>query len=150
MQTFLPHPNFHDSARALDRQRLGKQRVEAWQILNILMSDDPRRAWVNHPVVKMWRGHEVALCLYGIAVCMAWCDRGYSDTLLERFQEALWSMPDLPTELSDWQKLLPPWLGDDSFHASHRAALLAKNPTWYAQFRWAEEPLIAYVWPTTA
>jgi len=29
MQTFLPYPGFADSARVLDRRRLGKQRGEA-------------------------------------------------------------------------------------------------------------------------
>ena len=29
MQTFLPFPQFVESARVLDRQRLGKQRAEA-------------------------------------------------------------------------------------------------------------------------
>ncbi|HET9348893.1 MAG TPA: pyrimidine dimer DNA glycosylase/endonuclease V, partial [Arthrobacter sp.] len=31
MQTFLPFPDFQQSAAALDRARLGKQRVEALQ-----------------------------------------------------------------------------------------------------------------------
>ena len=35
MQTFLPSPNFTESARILDNKRLGKQRVEAKQILQI-------------------------------------------------------------------------------------------------------------------
>ena len=33
MQTFLPFPDFQQSAAVLDRVRLGKQRVEALQIL---------------------------------------------------------------------------------------------------------------------
>ena len=33
MQTFMPYPDYSESARCLDRQRLGKQRVEAFQIL---------------------------------------------------------------------------------------------------------------------
>ncbi|CAM5346647.1 Cytoplasmic protein OS=Streptomyces chartreusis OX=1969 GN=CP983_00565 PE=4 SV=1 [Streptomyces chartreusis] len=31
MQTFLPHPDFRQTALLLDRRRLGKQRVEALQ-----------------------------------------------------------------------------------------------------------------------
>ena len=31
----MPYPDFQKSAKVLDRQRLGKQRVEAWQILQI-------------------------------------------------------------------------------------------------------------------
>jgi hypothetical protein len=41
----------------------------------------------------------------------------------------------------------PPWLGMPEFHASHRAALLAKKPAYYAQFGWTEEPSLEYFWP---
>ena len=36
MQTFLPYPAFDLSAQVLDRQRLGKQRVETLQVLKAL------------------------------------------------------------------------------------------------------------------
>ncbi len=36
MQTFLPYTDFKQSARCLDYKRLGKQRLEARTILNIL------------------------------------------------------------------------------------------------------------------
>ena len=36
MQTFLHEPDFARNARALDSRRLGKQRVEALQILRAL------------------------------------------------------------------------------------------------------------------
>ncbi len=34
MQTFIPEPDLYQSVRVLDRQRLGKQRVETLQIMN--------------------------------------------------------------------------------------------------------------------
>ena len=37
MQTFLPYPDFERSAKVLDNKRLGKQRVEVLQILNVLL-----------------------------------------------------------------------------------------------------------------
>lgn len=37
MQTFLPYPNFVASARVLDNKRLGKQRVENLQIMQVLL-----------------------------------------------------------------------------------------------------------------
>jgi hypothetical protein len=64
MQTFLPYPDLKKSFEVLDYRRLGKQRVEAMQILNILLSDKKSGGWVNHPAVKMWRGYEDALCVY--------------------------------------------------------------------------------------
>jgi hypothetical protein len=36
LQTFLPYPDFAASAQALDQRRLGKQRVEALQVLRAL------------------------------------------------------------------------------------------------------------------
>ena len=37
MQTFLPYRNFRKSLQSLDDKRLGKQRVETFQILNNLL-----------------------------------------------------------------------------------------------------------------
>ena len=39
MQTFLPHKDFSISASMLDNKRLGKQRVEALQIYNVLVGN---------------------------------------------------------------------------------------------------------------
>jgi hypothetical protein len=39
MQTFMTHDNYVDTAKALDNKRLGKQRVEAYQILKALRGD---------------------------------------------------------------------------------------------------------------
>lgn len=55
MQTFLPYPDFERSAAALDYRRLGKQRIEAYQILQTLQNPE-QRSWRNHPAVRMWRG----------------------------------------------------------------------------------------------
>ena len=48
---------------------------------------------------------------------------------------------------------LPPWLGDEAFHRSHRAALLRKDPTYYVPLlpgALAADPDLPYVWPTRA
>jgi hypothetical protein len=137
MQTFLPYRNFQKTAKALDRQRLGKQRVEAWQILQAITNKD--YGWQNHPAVKMWRGYEVALSEYGIDVCKEWIDRGYKDTLLERFED-FFIQQDIPVEYPDW-------LGHEIFHSKHRGTLLYKNYEWYSQFGWTETPLYEYFWP---
>jgi hypothetical protein len=36
MQTFLPYPDFRESLQVLDNKRLGKQRVEAYQIISAI------------------------------------------------------------------------------------------------------------------
>lgn len=134
MQTFLPYSNFARSAAVLDRQRLGKQRVEAKQILTALTEGG---GWANHPAVRMWRGFEPALAEYGWWICSEWIGRGYRDSLLDWFDVR-----------RDWVPALPLWLGDEAFHASHRSNLLRKLPEHYGQFGWSEPPDLPYVWPT--
>lgn len=67
MQTFLPYADFKQSAEVLDKQRLGKQRVEAYQILRALLGIT--NGWIHHPATKMWRGYERALAEYAMAMC---------------------------------------------------------------------------------
>jgi hypothetical protein len=45
MQTFLPYPDFRKSAEVLDRQRLGKQRVEGLQLINSLAGITNGKGW---------------------------------------------------------------------------------------------------------
>jgi len=131
MQTFLPHPNFAVSAMVLDRQRLGKQRLECVQILRAMKNGG---GWSKHPAVTMWRGSERALQLYHDVVVREWVARGYKNSM-ELF------CPDSAKIKLPW------WLGDDEFHSSHRAALLLKNPDYYGQFGWSETPQNCYIWP---
>lgn len=140
MQTFMPYPSLIESVQVLDTKRLGKQRVEAKQILLILSGKTT--GWKTHPAVRMWKGHEFPLTQYGIFACQEWKKRGYFDTLEKFFLDLQYSF-----RLGDFDKDLPPWFGNESFHASHRAALLAKNWKHYSQFGWKEQPCISYIWP---
>lgn len=139
MQTFLPYESFVLSAQVLDRQRLGKQRVEALQILNTLTGRST--GWSNHPAVKMWRGHERTLCVYALAVCYEWTKRGYKDTVTQKVFEIL--------DTLDQPFTTPDWLGDDGFHRSHQSNLLRKDPQYYEQFGWAVPDDLPYIWTTT-
>lgn len=136
MQTFLPFPSFEDSARSLDRLRLGKQRVEAWQVLRAI--SDPSYGWQNHPCVNMWRGHARALALYGLRVCEEWRARGYADSLAPRFAAVLGDggAPEMPA-----------WLGSHGFHASHRATLVRKDPAHYGPRFPDAEVSLPVSWP---
>jgi hypothetical protein len=132
MQTFLPYPEFDKSASVLDRKRLGKQRVEAYQIIRSITSGN---GWSHHPIVKMWTGFENALKLYSNAMITEWVRRGYRNNM-EIYN------------LTGCKITYPWWLGNDEFHASHRAALLAKNYEYYSKYGWVEEPKLRYVWFT--
>ena len=78
VQTFLPYPDFEQSARVLDPKRLGKQRVETIQVVRALTR--PTYGWANHPAVLMWKGYEEALGRYGFVCCEVWTERGFGDT----------------------------------------------------------------------
>lgn len=130
MQTFLPYPSFIQSAACLDYRRLGKQRVEARQILHTLQHGG---AWSKHPAVKMWAGYEDALMVYSNYMIIEWVSRGYKNTM---------PINDVYGFYRD-----PFWLGDEDFHASHRSNLLRKAPDYYGQFGWKESNDLPYVWP---
>lgn len=136
MQTFLPYGVFYKSAAHLDNKRLGKQRVEVKQLLNALKGVS--KGWANHPAALMWKGYESALAEYGIAVCKTWIFRGFKDSLLPGFEQYQKHGP------------LPPWLGDEKFHASHRSNLLRKDPAFYGKFNWTEPHDLPYQWPVLA
>jgi hypothetical protein len=132
MQTFLPYPDIAESVKCLDNKRLGKQRVEAKQILNVLMGKS--LGWKNHPAVLMWKGYENALISYMNFCIVVWkLDRGFKNNMI-----------NMPIQ---GDIIYPNWFGDDNFHKAHRSALLLKNYDWYKQFGWTEEPKIDYYWP---
>jgi hypothetical protein len=142
VQTFLPYASFTRSARVLDPLRLGKQRVEALQILRAVTI--PTYGWQHHPAVHMWRGYVPALTAYGLAVSAEWVRRGHPDTCAARIAEFADPLPQ--AELRR-RGLLPPWLGRRAFHLAHRSALLRKDPEWYGP-RFPGVPAgLEYVWP---
>jgi hypothetical protein len=141
MQTFMPSGIFSRTARILDWRRLGKQRVEGYQILQALHDDE--NGWNSHPAVNMWRNFEGALAEYTLEIISEWKRRGYNDNMEGRLHQEFGYLLDGPRESAS-----PPWIGDPRLHSSHRAALLHKDPEHYGKFGWSEEPEMDYFWPT--
>ncbi|MEU5520539.1 MSMEG_6728 family protein [Streptomyces sp. NPDC093250] len=151
MQTFMPYPDFRESALVLDRRRLGKQRVEALQVLRGLIV--PGYGWRRHPAVRMWTGYEEALVRYGLEVCRVWRDRGHPDSCAASLVSDLAGVrPGAPVReqgaLAEAGEL-PPWLGDEALHRSHRSALVRKEPGVYAELFPGEPDDLPYVWPSS-
>jgi hypothetical protein len=148
MQTFLPVASFEKTAQMLDRQRLNKQALEAWQIMMTNLKLDPQgefrepKGWYHHPAALMWKGHDMALLEYIRAMVTEWWGRGYKSTILDKAEATMVSAidrglvvypyPDMPR----WYKF-PRVLR--SITKSHRLALLSKNYEWYSQFGWRED-----------
>lgn len=131
MQTFFPFSSIGQSARVLDYRRLGKQRVESRQIIDTLEGNS--KGWRNHPAVRMWDGYTDGLKHYFNVMSHEWIRRGYKHTMGFYVVQS---------------PILPPWVGVERFHSSHRAALLWKLPAWYNQFQWSETPEYNYYWPS--
>jgi len=129
MQTFLPHESFEKSMSCLDNLRLGKQRVEALQIIKAIYIPD--YGWKNHPAVKMWADYPEALQMYHDSAINEWVRRGKNNT-----------MP-LTRIITD---KMPHWLGNERFHASHRSNLLRKDHEYYGQYGWLEPDDLPYYW----
>lgn len=156
MQTFVPEgDDLELGFSKLDRQRLGKQRVETFQILNVLRGIDKNgdykvhKGWVNHPCTTMWRGHAYALAHYGYLCCVEWINRGYNDTMSWRFYDAMESMRcDNILESGTWNLQRPSWLTDDAVIVTHKSNLIRKDPEHY-QPHWPDIPdNLEYLWPT--
>ncbi|MGW6686247.1 MSMEG_6728 family protein [Streptomyces sp. NPDC054961] len=149
MQTFLPFPSFDASAAVLDVRRLGKQRVEAVQVLRGLVV--PGYGWRRHPAVRMWAGYEEALVRYGLEICGVWTAEGRADTCAATLVRDFGAWPSGGWPRTQEQLAaagdLPPWLGAADFHRSHRSALVRKDPDFYRERFPGVPDDLPYVWP---
>lgn len=150
MQTFLSYKSYKRTAKTLDYRRLGKQRIEARDILYLChrrKGDDRRvqfnksnkqaeylwKRYRNHPAVLMWENNINSLKLYYNTIVQEWVDRGYNNNLELFIIRGKIKHPD--------------WLGNSKFHSLHRANLLRKNFDFYSRYNWKEEPAEGYYWP---
>jgi hypothetical protein len=145
MQTFLPYPNFYNSARALDTRRRNNQRNEGLVIARTLLDVYPRTktgrrgGWPHHPATKMWAGYEHYLIRYIIAFCQTCRRRGTADSVEQQARELRHLLVGEPRR--------PPWLGDPDIHRSHQSNLIRKDPAFYGpKFPGVPDDL-PYIWP---
>jgi hypothetical protein len=80
----------------------------------------------------MWKDYVPALKLYLNDSIEEWIHRGFKNTML---------MEEIDEEI-----VYPTWFGNNKFHSSHRANLLKKEPEFYVQYGWTEDPMDPYVW----
>ena len=113
MQTFLPAYHFSDCAKILDNARLTKQQTETLGILNTL--EGRSEAWKNHPAVKQWVGFESCLWNYGIHISKECSNRNFKSFHVFSSKEI------------DRKAKVPPWIGYEPLHSSHRSRLLFKG-----------------------
>jgi hypothetical protein len=133
MQTFLPYADFRKSAECLDYRRLGKQRVEAKQLIDLLEGITDNN-WKNHPAYRMWYGYVDALKDYYNVIVEEWVSRGYKNNM---------PLYDIPRG-SGYE--LPDWFGKKDFHDAHKSNLLRKDYEYYKQFGWDVPLDLKYIW----
>ncbi len=137
MQTFLTRKKHMATAADLDMPRLGKQRAEAWQILQHLLYDGPMVG--NIHAYNMWIGWEGHLAFYGMCMAHEWGARGFHDNTLSKFKRVVDEYPDYLEH--------PLWCEDLWVLRSHRSRLVEKAPHIYGDLFPNTPVNMPYLWP---
>jgi len=122
MITFLVWEDYAENARILDNRRLGKQRVEASQIIRILerLQSGEKKGeipWSKHPIIKCWEGYLPSLKQYYNAVVSEWVRRGFRNNM------PLYPLEDCASK--------PPWVFNEKVCYAMYAQLILKD---FAQY----------------
>lgn len=129
---------FHDDSEHWDHKEF-----EFHSLLSLQKSKNYKVHYENHPMVLFWRGYEMSLCRYGIAICNEWMKRGYQDNTRHFFLKML----------NEYRKendmIDPPWINSRELHIAHKASLLRKNHKWYSQFGWKVDISTPSYYPVT-
>lgn len=156
VNTFVISTDLTQCARQLDYRRLGKQRVEAMQIIKALEGGNP--GWSKHPATLMWKDHVSHLKVYCNHMIREWIRRGYNNTMqLYDLDESLYHVVPCDFDgitarfLSPFTAhSFPSWFSFPPFIYAHRAALVRKDPVFYASLldeEVAKYMYRGYLWP---
>lgn len=135
-------------AKLLDYRRLGKQRVEAMQIIdaiNSLESNDEKVAWKNHPAVKMWMHSDTkiqkqylnALKYYLNCMIDEWVNRGYKNEM--KHKKVIEPV------------IMPWWFTNKYIQLTHKCSLMRKDEKYYSFLETDETKeniKYGYIWPS--
>jgi hypothetical protein len=130
MQTWITDYSFMQSAKNLDRQRLGAQIYEGIHILASLigLNDklvNPKRDVSNYPQAKLWKGWEGDLYLYILCHLIEWEKRGHKAEISNK-----------NIAMISWEKKMViapqyvPWITPELIIV-HRSVLIQKKPEHY-------------------
>ncbi len=116
MQIFMPFSDVVSSLKSLDNKRLGKQRVEARWIIDIIQGIKQGQ---NHPIIGMYRNYLPALIYYYNTCLEEFAARGYHNDKLQ------------PIPLNE-DCIVFPWFWNDEIILDRQKAILVfKDPTYY-------------------
>lgn len=167
MQTFLPYDDVVKTMKCLDYQRLGKQRVEAMQIMKALKQGpkvircyDPKQLPAGRKYIHIYNYFPDKLSKYEKYVKTPWFNHPatkmwrdnldalayYHNACIDEWIARGYNNNMLHIKHKKKFKM-PSWFGNKVFHAKHRGTLLSKNKKWYSQFKWKEKAVYDYYWP---
>lgn len=138
MQTFLLHTDHHITAKLLDYKRLGKQRLECTQLMDVLLRkanllQDGKTGWNNHVAVEYWytaiKNCLPYLILYTDIMIEEWINRGYKNTIdTTKYKEIISKNANLfRFDESIWRTY------ENDVIVSHRARVLQKDFDYYSK-----------------
>lgn len=132
METYIPYPSFAASAEVLSASERVMSFISAMATLSVIHEVEvvgaSQEYIKRHPMVRLWREHDVFLFEYADAMYEA-MSPAVQGKLAHR-REAL--QRHLEWATSGSYSMEPPrWLGDAEFHTQQQAALLRLNPEFY-------------------
>ncbi len=155
--------SFYFSLSCLDNKRLGKQRVEANQLISIITTrkqfnlhnevnkytlsqlkkqyPEIKFGWINHPATLLWEDYLEELKLYFNICIRVWTSRKNV-----KGQPMKNNMPFHKVLLREQYTRVPWFLTNTRFTNAHQSALMFKEPAHYKQFKWQVEPKLDYIW----
>jgi len=152
--------SFVKSLSCLDNKRLGKQRVEAKQLISMIelrhelhltgkvnlkelkikYPEHKFPSWFNHVATLMWEDYlEELKVYYNISIYLWKNRRGVTGKLMKN---------NLEYKHVSLMSLNIPRFFTSRVSKSHRSALLFKDYKYYSQFGWNDTPQLGYVWIT--
>ncbi len=145
MITWHTRFTFQGTANDLNTVTMGYQIAQAYQIFVALTSEEGSpEVEPNHPVLRMWTGHEYALAIYGMLLSDNYIrDRRQSDVTMFRIYYMLKEF----RKHFEVSYVEPPWMRDPDVCRSHRSNLARREPSLYGD-KWPNNPdSMPYIWP---
>jgi hypothetical protein len=137
MQTFLPYASFEETAKALDLARLTFVMRDSLTLMKSLARFYPlnkrgESGFEGHTVGQFWKGHEISLAKYGLALAQNHLYRpanaSKAMTLTQRkLHMSMWQQMIEALEDRGFPEDPPPLIGDEEFHSAFRAFLLYRD-----------------------
>jgi hypothetical protein len=116
--TFVTADTPMECAKVLSTKHLGKQRLEAYQIIRVLLGQ--QNGYKNHPICKMWYENVDGLKYYYNCCIDEWVARGFKNTMVKY------------DDIKD--PALPWWFTNKQIQACHMASLVRKNDEYITKF----------------